>query len=304
MNVYRFIAAEKTVGSALPIRFICERLGVSPSGYYAWLTRPACQRVTADEALTATIQEIHATSRGTYGAPRVHAELTDPKGPYQVPCGRHRVARLMRQAGVVGCHRRRARRTTIADPVAIPAEDLVNRAFAPAMIAGPNRLWAADITYVRTWEGWLYLAVILDCFSRRVIGWAMADHLRTELVLDALGMAVWQRRPSAGAGVVHHSDHGCQYTSLAFGRELQDSGLLPSMGSVGDAYDNAVAESFFATLKCELLYRRSWPRREEARRAIFDFIEAWYNPRRRHSTLGYVSPASYERQHYREQAVA
>jgi len=159
-------------------------------------------------------------------------------------------------------------------------------------------------TYVRTWEGWLYLAVILDCFSRRVIGWAMADHLRTELVLDALGMAVWQRRPSAGAGVVHHSDHGCQYSSLAFGRELRDSGLLPSMGSVGDAYDNAVAESFFATLKCELLYRRSWPRREDARRALFDFIEAWYNPRRRHSTLGYVSPATYERQHYREQAVA
>ncbi len=158
------------------------------------------------------------------------------------------------------------------------------------------------ITYVRTWEGWLYLAVILDCFSRRVVGWAMADHLRTELVLDALTMAIWHRSPAAGA--VHHSDHGCQYTSLAFGRELGERGLIPSMGTVADCFDNAVAESFFATLKCELLYRRSWPRREDARQAIFEFIETWYNPRRRHSTLGYVSPATYERRHHLEHTVA
>ena len=305
MTVFRFIAAEKTSGlqgaqgsegsdlASLPVRFMCRRLGVSPSGYYAWLTRPPAARAVADAALTATIHQVHAASRGTYGAPRVHAELTDPAGAYRLRCSQGRVARLMRCAGVVGCHRRRTRRTTVADPTAAPGEDLVQRDFTPS---APNRLWAADITYVRTWEGWLYLAVVLDCFSRRVVGWAMADHLRTELVLEALGMAVWQRTPPVGA--IHHSDHGCQYTSLAFGRELRQSGLVTSMGSVGDAFDNAVAESFFATLKCELLYRRPWPRHEDARRAIFDFIEAWYNPRRRHSTLGYASPTAYEQRYH------
>lgn len=298
MSAYRFIAAEKTAGSTLPVRVLCRCLTVSSSGYYAWRERPASARAVADAALTATIQAIHAASRGTYGAPRVHAELTDPGGAYRLRCGRKRIARLMRLAGVVGCHRRRSRRTTVVDPTAAPADDLVKRDFAPV---APDRLYVADITYVRTWEGWLYLAVVLDCFSRRVVGWAMADHLRTELVLEALGMAVWQRRPPAGA--VHHSDHGCQYTSLAFGRELRHSGLVASMGSVADAFDNAVAESFFATLKCELLYTRPWPRREDARRAIFEFIEAWYNPRRRHSTLGFVSPAEYERR-YAMQAMA
>ncbi len=292
MSAYRFIAAEKTAGWRVSVRVLCRCLAVSPSGYYAWLERPASARAVADTALTATIHQIHAASRGTYGAPRIHAELTDSDGPYQLRCGRKRVARLMRLANVAGCHRRRSRRTTIADPTAAPAEDLVQRDFTPA---APNLLWVADITYVRTWEGWLYLAVVLDCFSRRVVGWAMADHLRTELVLEALGMALWQRRPPSG--VVFHSDHGCQYTSLAFGRELRESGLVPSMGTVADAYDNAVAESFFATLKCELLYRRPWPRREDARRAIFEFIEAWYNPRRRHSTLGFVSPAEHERRY-------
>ena len=303
MSAYRFIAAEKIAGAAgaadatcpssrSTVRVLCRCLGVSPSGYYAWLTRPESPRASADAALTATIHAIHATSRGTYGAPRVHAELTDPDGAYRLRCGRKRVARLMRLASVVGCHRRRAQRTTVGDPTAAPAEDLVRRDFTSG---APDRLYVADITYVRTWEGWLYLAVVLDAFSRRVVGWAMADHMRTELVLEALGMAVWQRRPAPG--VVHHSDHGCQYTSLAFGRELRDSGLVPSMGSVADAYDNAVAESFFATLKCELLYRRPWPRREDARRAIFEFIEAWYNRRRRHSTLGFVSPVEYERRY-------
>jgi putative transposase len=296
--VFRFIAAKKTDGSAFPVRALCRSLGVSPSGYYAWLERPASARAVADAALTATIHAIHTVSRGTYGAPRIHAELTDLAGPYQLRCGRKRVARLMRLAQVVGCHRRRTRRTTIVDPTAAPAEDLVQRDFTPV---APDRLYVADITYVRTWEGWLYLAVVLDAFSRRVVGWAMADHLRTELVLEALGMALWQRRPAPGT--VFHSDHGCQYTSLAFGRELRHSGLVPSMGSVADAYDNAVAESFFATLKCELLYRRPWPRREDARRAIFEFIEAWYNRRRRHSTLGYVSPAEYERRYAMTPAV-
>ena len=305
MSAYRFIAAKKTAGtagtegSAFPVRALCRSLGVSPSGYYAWLERPASARAVADAALTATIHAIHAVSRGTYGAPRIHAELTDVDGLYRARCGRKRVARLMRLAQVVGCHRRRARRTTLKDPTASPAEDLVKRDFAPP---APDRLYVADITYVRTWEGWLYLAVVLDAFSRRVVGWAMADHLRTELVLEALGMAVWQRRPAPG--VVFHSDHGCQYTSLAFGRELRQSGLVPSMGSVADAYDNAVAESFFATLKCELLYRRPWHRREDARRAIFEFIEAWYNPRRRHSTLGFVSPTEYERRYALQAAAA
>jgi len=299
VSAYRFIAAEKIVGAAFPVRVLCRSLGVSPSGYYAWLTRPESPRARADAALTTTIHAIHATSRGTYGAPRVHAELTDQDGGYRLRCGRKRVARLMRLAKVVGCHRRRARRTTVADPTAEPAEDLVKRNFAPP---APDRLYVADITYVRTWEGWLYLAVVLDAFSRRVVGWAMADHLRTELVLEALGMAVWQRRPAPG--VVFHSDHGCQYTSLAFGRELRHSGLVASMGSVADAFDNAVAESFFATLKCELLYRRPWPRREDAQRAIFEFIEAWYNPRRRHSTLGFVSPADYERRYAMQAAAA
>jgi putative transposase len=307
VTAYRFIAAKKTAGAqgaqghedsvlaSVPVRVLCRSLGVSPSGYYAWLERPASSRSVADTTLTATIQAIHATSRGTYGAPRVHAELTDPDGLYQVRCGRKRVARLMRLARIIGCHRRRARHTTIADPTAAPAEDLVKRAFAPAAIEAPDRLYVADITYVRTWEGWLYLAVVLDCFSRRVVGWAMADHLRTELVLEALGMAVWQRRPAQG--VVHHSDHGCQYTSLAFGRELRESGLVPSMGSVADCFDNAVAESFFATLKCELLYRHHWPTRAAARAAIFDFLQPCYNRRRRHSTLGYHSPNGYEEIH-------
>jgi transposase InsO family protein len=270
VSAYRFIAAEKTSGATIPVRVLCRCLAVSPSGYYAWLERPASARAVADAALTATIHAIHAASRGTYGAPRVHAELTDPDGTYRLRCGRKRVARLMRLANVAGCHRRRSRRTTVPDPTAAPAEDLVKRDFAPP---APDRLYVADITYVRTWEGWLYLAVVLDAFSRRVVGWSMAEHLRTQLVLEALGMAVWQRQPAPG--VVFHSDHGCQYTSLAFGRELRHSGLVASMGSVADAYDNAVAESFFATLKCELLYRRPWPRREDARRAIFEFIEAW-----------------------------
>jgi len=271
----------------------CRLLGVSRSGYYAWRGRAPSARARADGALTHEIRRIHAESRETYGGPRVHAELCFAG----VRVGRRRVARLMRLAGLVGCHRRRARarKTTTSDPAASPAPDLVRRAFTAS---APDRLWVAclrDVTYVRTGEGWLYLAAVLDCFSRRVVGWSMADHLRTELVADALAMAVWQRAPAPG--LVHHSDHGCHYTSLAFGQRLRESGLVPSMGSVGDAYDNAVAESFFATLKCELLHRSPWLTRATARAAIFDFVEAWYNRRRRHSTLAYHSPDSYEEAH-------
>jgi putative transposase len=192
---------------------------------------------------------------------------------------------------LAGVSRRRHIWTTRRDPATRPAPDLVQRAF---MVEGPNQLWVADITYIATWAGFLYLAVVLDAWSRRVVGWAMATHLRTELVLDALNMAVGQRRPRR---VIHHSDQGCQYTSLAFGLRCQEAGVRPSMGSVGDAYDNALCESFFATLECELLDRRRFATPTQARIAVFDFIEGWYNPHRRHSALDYESPLSYEIKH-------
>jgi putative transposase len=277
------VAQEK---AAYAVATMCRVLGVSPSGYYAWRTRPPCARGQADQALLERIRTIHMHSRQTYGAPRIHAELRESG----VRCSRKRVARLMRQAGVAGAHRRGRQRTTVRDPQAAPAPDLVARVFHAEH---PDRLWIADITYVRTWSGWLYVAVVLDAFSRRVVGWAMMEALRTELVLDALNMALWTRRP--GAGVVHHSDRGCQYTSLTFGRRCREAGIVPSMGRRGDAYDNAVAEAFFATLETELLMRQSFPHRGAARAAIFDYIEGFYNPRRQHSTLGYLSPAEYER---------
>jgi len=234
--------------------------------------------------LTAQLQAVHRESRGTYGAPRIHADLT----VHGIRIGRKRVARLMRRAGLQGVSRRKPFRTTVRDATARPAPDLVERQFTAA---GPDRLWVADITYVPTWAGFLYLAVVLDAWSRRVIGWAMESHLRTELVLAALDMAVAQRRP---ADVIHHSDQGCQYTSLAFGRRCREAGVRPSMGSVGDAYDNALCESFFATLECELLDRQRFRIQADARLAVFDFIEGWYNPRRRHSALDYLSPMIYE----------
>ncbi len=260
-------------------------LGVSPSGYYAWYKRPLSARACVDVELTAEIQAIHRESRGTYGAPRVHAELA-ARG---IHVGRKRVARLMRRAGVHGVSRRRQFHTTVRDESARPAPDLVDRQF---QAAGPDRLWVADITYVPTWAGFLFLAVVLDAWSRRVVGWAMETHLRTELVLAALDMAVAQRRPT---DVIHHSDQGCQYTSIAFGNRCREAGVQPSMGSVGDAYDNAMCESFFATLECELLDRQRFHTPAEARLAVFDFIEGWYNPQRRHSALGYLSPLAYER---------
>lgn len=261
-------------------------LGVSPSGYYAWRERPPSARAQADQRFLDQIRTIHARSRQTYGAPRIHADLRETG----VRCGRKRVARLMRQAGLAGASRRRAGRTTVQDRTATPAPDLVGRDFTADR---PDRLWVADLTYVRTWTGWLYLAVVLDTFSRRVVGWSMAEHLRTELVLDALNMALWNRRPPVG--LVHHSDRGCQYTSLAFGRRCEDAGVRPSMGSRGDAYDNALAEAFFATLETEVLMRQSFPTRGAARRVIFEYVEGFYNPRRRHSALGYLSPAEWER---------
>lgn len=263
---------------------MCRLLEVSTSGYYAWLKRPPSQRSREDAILTDRIRWIHLRSRGTYGSPRIHAELCDEG----VRVSRKRVARLMKAAGLQGVSRRKYVRTTVRQAGAHPAPDLVDRDFSAD---GPNELWVADITYISTWAGFLYLAVVMDAWSRRVVGWAMATHLRTELVLDALEMAIRQRRPT---GVIHHSDQGSQYTSIAFGKRCREAGVRPSMGSVGDCYDNALCESFFATLECELLDRRTLRSREEARQAVFHFIEGWYNPLRRHSALGYKAPMRYE----------
>jgi len=264
---------------------MCRVLEVSASGYYAWRKRPASKRAQADRVLLRQIRTAHEASRGTYGVPRIHAELRAAG----IFVSRKRVARLMREAGLAGVSPRRFVVTTVRDRDARPAPDLVERQFAADE---PNRLWVSDITYVPTWAGFLYLAVVLDVFSRKVVGWAMATHLRTELVLEALDRALQQRRPQ---DVIHHSDQGTQYTSIAFGRRCAEAGVRPSMGSVGDAYDNAMAESFFATLECELLERTKFRTQAEAEPAIFDWIESWYNPLRRHSALGYLSPIEFER---------
>jgi putative transposase len=264
---------------------MCRVLAVSASGYYAWLKRPLSARARADTELMSRLTAIHQFSRGTYGAPRIHEELSAAG----IHVGRKRVARLMRAAGLRGVSRRRWISTTVRDRKARPASDLVERNFTAA---APDCLWVADITYIRTWAGFLYLAVVLDVFSRKIVGWAMATHLRTELVLEALNMALGQRHPAA---VIHHSDQGSQYTSLAFGKRCDEAGVRPSMGSVGDCFDNAMCESFFATLECELLDRRHFKTQIEARMAVFEFIEGWYNPHRRHSALDYLSPINYER---------
>ncbi len=270
--------------AAYPVRVMCRLPGLSPSGYYAWRKREPSRRARENAALTGEILDIHAMSDGTYGAPRIHAELR-ARGR---EAGVNRVARLMRAAGVEGVSRRRKGSTTKRAAKSRPAPDLVDRDFSAS---GPDELWVADITYVPTWAGFLYLAVVLDAWSRRIVGWSMATHLRTSPVLDAFDMALARRRPEE---VIHHSDQGSQYTSYAFGGRCRRAGVRPSMGSVGDAYDNAMCESFFATLECELIWRRSFRTPGEARREVFRFIEGWYNPRRRHSSLGYESPASFE----------
>jgi putative transposase len=272
-----------------PIRSLSRVLEVSSSGFYAWRKRPPSQREQADAMLTQEIKKIHQKSKGTYGAPRIHAELAE-QGWH---VGRKRVARLMCAADLRGVSRRKAPRTTQRRPEAQPAPDLVQRNFTASC---PNELWVADITYIGTWAGFLYLAVVLDAWSRRVVGWAMATHLRTELVLQALQMAIQQRQPQ---DVIHHSDHGGQYTSIAFGHRCRETGVRPSMGSVGDCFDNALCESFFATLECELLDRTSFRSPAEARPAVFQFIEGWYNPHRRHSAIDYLSPNRYEALHAR-----
>jgi transposase InsO family protein len=283
----------KAYQARYPVATMCRLLGVSTSGYYGWQRREPSARWRADQRLLVRIRTIHGRSRGTYGAPRVHAELA-AEG---VRVGRKRVARLMRSTGLAGISRRKRPRTTVRTQEARPAPDLVQRQFTAE---APNRLWVADITYVRTRAGFLYLAVVLDVFSRRVVGWAMEPHLRTELVLQALNMALYLRRPE---GVIHHSDQGTQYTSLAFGDRCREAGVMPSTGSAGSCYDNALCESFFASLECELLDRRIFQTHAEARAAVFAYIEGWYNTHRRHSAIQYHSPITFERRFATAQCV-
>ena len=228
---------------------------------------------------------IHQRSYGTYGAPRIHAELRESG----IRAGLKRIARLMRKAAICGVSRRRPVRTTTRSEDGRKAPDLIRRDFT---VKAKDALWVADITYVPTCVGFLYLSVVIDAFSRRVVGWSMANHLRSELVTDALDMALGQRRPD---GVIHHSDQGSQYTSVAFGKRCRQAGVRPSMGSVGDCYDNALCESFFASLECEWLVRRRFANRPEAKIALFEYIEGFYNTHRRHSSLGYLSPINFER---------
>ena len=268
-----------------PVATMCRLLRVSPSGFYAWRRRGPSARAQADAALLDQLRVFHARSDGTYGAPRLLEDLRE----IHLRVGQKRIARLLRGAGLHGVSRRRGVRTTRRGPVETAAADLVHRDFTAT---APNQLWVADITYIPTWAGFLFLAIVLDAYSRRLVGWAMATHLQTDLVLDALNMALTQRKPR---GVIHHSDQGSQYTALAFGHRCAAMGVRPSRGSVGDCYDNAMAESFFATLECELLARRRFPTQADARVAVFRYIEGWYNPHRRHKALGQRSPMTYER---------
>lgn len=270
-----------------PVRMLCRLLQVSKSGFYAQAGRGLSQRARSDIRLSAQIQAIHRHSHGTYGAPRVQAQLRHE----DIAVSRKRVARLMRQAGLRGVSHRRFVTTTQRDRTATAAPDLVQRAFHAT---APDRLWVADITYIPTWAGFMYLAIVLDVFSRRIVGWAMDNHLRTELVLAAIERASAQRHPQQ---VIHHSDHGCQYTSIAFGKRCNELGIRPSMGTIGDCFDNAMAESFFASLECELLDRHHFRTQQQAKTAVFEYIEGFYNPHRLHSSLGYLSPLNFERRY-------
>jgi len=287
VSVFGFIEAER---ADFPISLSARMLGVSRSGFHAWRQRPPSDRALSDAWLLEKIKQIHAQSRGTYGSPRVHAELRRQG----IRVGRKRVERLMRQAGLCGYHKRRKQKTTIRVQGVRVADDLVCRDFNPT---APNLLWCADLKEIPTWEGKLYLASVLDCYSRRVVGWAMRDNMEAELVVDALEMAIARRRP--GPGLVHHSDQGSQYVALIFGQKLRDAGIAQSMGSKGDCFDNAAIESYHATIEKDLLRRRSLRTKQEARTAIFDYIETFYNRERLHSTLGYRSPEEFERDHER-----
>jgi putative transposase len=282
--VFSLIAAEK---DNYPVAVMCRVLGVNRTSFHDWERRAPSARALQDAWLIEQIKQIHEANKGVYGSPRIHAEL---RMAYGVRVGRKRVERLMRAACITGLAPRKPGRTTVHVQGVRVADDLVERNFRPP---APNVLWVADITYLRTWEGWLYLAAVQDAYSRQIVGWSMAAHMRAQLVLDALEMGLARRRPDPG--LIHHSDQGSQYVSLGFGRAARDAGIAVSMGSRGDAYDNALAETFFATLKKELVHRRSWPTRHELSSAVFEYIEAFYNRTRRHSTLNYNSPHDYER---------
>ena len=270
-----------------PVRTLCKVLRVSRGGFYEWVDRPASVRAQSNAVLLERIEQVHRASDATYGMPRIHAELLDQG----MVVGRNRIARLMRTHGLRGVSRRRAWCvTTRRDKRQRPAPDLVQRKFTATAL---NQLWVADMTYIPTWAGFGYLAVVLDVFSRKVVGWAFGQQQTADLVVAALNMALQTRKPN---GVIHHSDQGSQYTSVEFGACCAQMGVRPSMGSVGDAYDNAMAESFFASLECELIDRRSWKSFAEARMAVFAWIEGWYNPRRRHSGIGQMSPINFERE--------
>ena len=281
--IYKFMAEHER---EFRVQRMCRVLGVGRSGYYAWCSRSASQRVQEDEVLLVKIQQEYQISRGTYGSPRIHAAL-QRQG---VKCSQKRVARLMRLHKITGRKRQKRRPvTTQRDPGAIPASNLLNQEF---YASAPDQKWVSDITYIETAEGWLYLASILDLFSRRVVGWAMADHMEASLVEDALKMALQQRQPEAG--LLHHSDQGRQYTSVAYQNRLANAHCQVSMSRTGNCYDNAAMESFFGTLKTECA-TQPFATRAQARTAIFEFIEAWYNRQRLHSSLDYLSPMEFER---------
>ena len=282
-EVFAFIAAEK---ANYPVALMCRVLEVNRTSFHDWERRPPSDRALQDAWLLEQIKEIHETHRRVYGAPRIHAELRLGRG---IRVGRKRVERLMKRAQISGLVPKKHGRTTIRVPGVRVADDLVERQFRPA---AANVLWLADITYLRTWEGWLYVAAVQDGYSRRIVGWSMADHMRAELVVDALTMAVHRRRPDRG--VIHHSDQGSQYVSLGFGQAARDAGIAISMGSRGDAYDNAVAESFFASLKAEWVDHEDYATRNTGHASLGEYIDRFYNPTRRHSHLGYVSPIEFE----------
>ena len=281
--MFEFIAAKRAEHS---VKTLCRVLGVSRSGFHAWNTREPSPRAREDARLTARIRVLHKKRRGVYGSPRIWSDLVLDDGER---IGRKRVERLMRQAGLSGLIAKKWKATTVRVPGVRVADDLLDRDFNAD---APNQRWVADITYLRTWEGWLYLVAVQDLYSRRIVGWSMANHMRTELVTDALQMALAHRRPQPG--LIWHSDQGSQFVSLAFGQQARAAGIAQSMGSRGDCFDNAVAESFFATLKKELINRRAWPTRAELRTEVFDYIETFYNRERRHSRLGQRSPVDFE----------
>jgi len=276
---------------------LCSVLNVTRQGYWAWKQRPVSRRRREDERLKPRILEAWDASDQTYGAPRLHAELRLGAG---VAVAKKRVARLMRELEIQGVSRRRGRvRTTIPDKRATPAPDLVNRDFS---VERPDQTWVADITYLPTHEGWLFLAAVMDLYSRKIVGWSMREDLEAPLVVDAISMAIARRKPKPG--LVHHSDRGSQYTSIAMGRTLRDSKITDSMGSKGDPWDNACAESCISTLKNELVKRRTFATRDQARLALFRYIESFYNPLRRHSSLQMHSPDEYERRYLEDNAAA